>query len=82
MNNTIYQSLIGYDMILMEKNINESYQDTIVDAFKISFINLYSEEYFIFLKYIVKSLLFTLIPLHNNKNCIKYYNLIQCKYLI
>ena len=78
----LYQSLIGYDIILMDKSINESYQDTMVDTFKTFFIKMYSDEYFYYLKYIVKSLLLSLIPLHNNSKCIKYYNLLNCKYLI
>jgi len=33
------------------------------------------------LKIITKSLIFTLIPLHNNEKCIKYYNLLFSEYL-
>ena len=42
---------------------------------------LYSEEDMKNLKLITKSLLFTLIPLHNNEKCIKYYNL-SCDIII
>ena len=45
-------------------------------------INKYSNNDFNNLKIITKSLLFTLIPLHNNEKCKKYYNLIYSEYLI
>ena len=73
----LYQSLIGYDKILMSKNISLSYETKMISEFEKYFINLYSNEDFINLKLITKSLLFTLIPLHNNDKCLKYYNLIK-----
>lgn len=73
----LYQSLIGYDSILQDKIINTNYKDKLIKIFENKFIENYSEEYLIYLKYITSSLLFTLIPLHNNKKCIKYYNLID-----
>ena len=72
----LYQSLIGYDKILTHKNISERYESNMIKCFKNYFIELYSETHFDFLKTIVKSLLFTLIPLHNNELCVEYYNLI------
>ena len=48
-------------------------------VFKEYFINLYSETYFTILKTIVKSLLFSLIPLHDNDLCFKYYELLYDK---
>jgi capsule biosynthesis phosphatase len=77
----LYQSLIGYDYILMNKEINTKYQESMIDFFVDYFVTLYSEEKLISLKMITKSLLFTLIPLHNNENCSKFYNLISSKYL-
>lgn len=47
-----------------------------INYFKNYFIELYSEENFEYLRWITKSLLFTLIPLHNNEKCINYFNLI------
>ena len=72
----LYQSLIGYDKILMSKNISLSYETKMISEFEKHFINLYSNEDLINLKLITKSLLFTLIPLHNNEKCKLYYNLI------
>ena len=48
-----------------------------VDIFTNYFITLYSENDFTNLKIITKSLLFSLIPLHNNDKCIQFYNLIN-----
>jgi capsule biosynthesis phosphatase len=78
----LYQSLIGYDNILLEQQINNNYQEQLIFFFKNKFIELYSLEDFNNLKIITQSLLFTLIPLHNNNKCLKYYQLIFSKYLI
>jgi len=51
-------------------------------SFKEYFINNYSYNDFINLKIITQSLLFSLIPLHNNNKCNDYYNLIFSDYLI
>jgi capsule biosynthesis phosphatase len=73
----IYQSLIGYDEILLSKNINnQQYKNDMIECFKDFFINNFSSDDFNNLKTITKSLLFTLIPLHNNEKCKGYYNLI------
>ena len=53
-----------------------------INIFKKYFIDKYSEKDFENLKLITKSLLFTLIPLHNNEKCSKYYKLLFSKYLI
>ncbi len=68
--------------ILLLKNINQKYKDSMIETFKNYFINKYSKEDFENLKVITKSLLFTLIPLHDNDKCKDYYNLIFSKYLI
>ena len=72
----LYQSIIGYDFILLDKEIDKSYITDMKNIFKNYFIELYSIEDFKNLVNITDSLLFTLIPLHNNKKCIEYYNLI------
>jgi hypothetical protein len=73
----LYQSLIGYDEILMDKEINKKYKSQMINHFKKIFLESYTEEDLANVKFITKSLLFTLIPLHNNDKCIQYYNLIQ-----
>jgi capsule biosynthesis phosphatase len=77
----IYQSLIGYDEILNDIDLDLSYKNNLINYFKDEFLKKYSEKDFENLKLITKSLLFTLIPLHNNKKCQKYFNLIFCDYL-
>jgi hypothetical protein len=78
----LYQSLIGYDYILQNKIINDKYQKKIITIFSNYFIELYSEKDLSNLKVITKSLLFTLLPLHDNDNCYHFYDLIFSKYLI
>lgn len=78
----IYQSIIGYDEILLSKFVGNKYKEHIIDVFKNYFINRFSEDDFDNLKIITKSLLFTLLPLHNNAKCIQYYNLLFSIYLI
>ena len=73
----LYQSLIGYDEILLNKEINFNYKSQMIDTFKSNFIDWYSESDFLNLQLITNSLLFTLIPLHNNKKCYQYFKLIK-----
>jgi capsule biosynthesis phosphatase len=73
----LYQSLIGYDKILQNREISKDYEQKMHDAFVNYFINNFSTEDFNNLVIITKSLLFTLIPLHNDQKCVKYYNLIR-----
>ena len=77
----LYQSLIGYDSILLNKEINIDYQKTMINFFKDEFLKNNSNDDFNNLKIITKSLLFSLIPLHDNDNCQKFYNLINSEFL-
>tara|TARA_B100001093_G_scaffold468735_1_gene488939 strand:- start:239 stop:673 length:435 start_codon:yes stop_codon:yes gene_type:complete len=77
----LYQSLIGYDEILNGKFISKNYKDNIISHFKTYFIKLHGKNNFKNLKLLTKSLLFSLIPLHNNHNCLKFYELITSEYL-
>ena len=60
----------------MDKKINSIYEENMIEYFENYFIELYSSEDLKNLKIITKSLLFTLIPLHDNNKCNDYYNLI------
>ena len=73
----LYQSIIGYDHILLDKEIDIEYQDEIKNVFNDYIINLYSKKKLDDIKLITNSLLFSLIPLHNNKKCLKYFKLID-----
>jgi tRNA A-37 threonylcarbamoyl transferase component Bud32 len=72
----IYQSLLGYDEILDNKYVSIEYKNKFLNYFEERFLNIYTENDFYYLKIITASLLFTLIPLHNNDKCNDYYNLI------
>jgi capsule biosynthesis phosphatase len=78
----IYQSIIGYDEILLSKPIHKKYKQDIIDIFKKYFLSIGSTEDFNHLKLITKSLIFSLIPLHHNEKCIDYYNLLFSEYLL
>ena len=68
----IYQSLIGYDEILLDKEIKESYKNKMINHFNSKFSNEDLQK----IKNITKSLLVSLIPLHNEpKKFKKYINL-------
>lgn len=69
----LYQSLVGYDKILLNKEIDKEYEQNKITFFKKYFIQHFSEEAFKHIKYICASLFFTLIPIHNNDKCQKYY---------
>jgi hypothetical protein len=73
----IYQSLLGYDEILLNKNIPSEYRQLFITHFHNKFIEIFGIDNLFYLKIITASLLFTLIPLHNNEKCNHYYNLIE-----
>jgi len=74
----IYQSIIGYDEILENKYVSSKYKSTFIDYFLNEFKKIYPNPIYIyFLNIITASLIFTLIPLHNNDKFIKYYELIN-----
>lgn len=73
----IYQSLLGYDEILLDKQVLNDYKNKLTKIFFNYIKKNYGEEYIIIIKNITNSLLFTLIPLHNDTKCINYYNLIN-----
>ena len=77
----VYQSLIGYDEILESRTVDNNYKQIMIDHFKDHFFSTHQEQHFEDLKTITKSLLFTLIPLHDNKKCVSYYDLINSNYL-
>lgn len=72
----LYQSILGYDFILLNKQIDIEYICKMKSVFEEYFIKLYSEKDMINVRKITNSLLFSLIPLHDNEKCIKYYHLI------
>lgn len=73
----IYQSITGYDEILLNKKVSINYKISIIDIFNKFIINKYGTDALNTIKMIRNSLLFTLIPLHNNEKCQSYLNLIE-----
>ena len=73
----VYQSIIGYDEILENTYIPAKYKNNIIDYFESWIINEFGKDVLLIVKNITKSLLFSLIPLHDNDKCHKYYNLIN-----
>lgn len=76
----MYQSLIGYDFILNGMLPTFFYVQKNVSYFEAKFVEKFGQDQYRYLKYLTASLLFSLIPLHNNSKCKDYYNLIE--YLI
>jgi capsule biosynthesis phosphatase len=73
----IYQSLIGYDEILLNKIVNVDYKTKLIGIFEKYVTTKLGSKTLEHVKMICNSLLFTLIPLHDNEKCIEYYNLIK-----
>jgi thiamine kinase-like enzyme len=72
----IYQSLIGYDEFLEDSYLPYEYKNKFIYEFERIFIEKFGEKSLFYMKVITASLLFSLIPLHNNEKCTSYYNLI------
>jgi capsule biosynthesis phosphatase len=84
----VYQSLIGYDEILCGKTVSNEYREKMLRVFVENIRDKYFDDEYEdnqnrcmnFMKRVVmitNSLLFTLIPLHDNENCDKFYQLIM-----
>lgn len=73
----ILQSLIGYDEILLNRSISNNYRYKLLNIFNNFIIENYGEKYIEIIKMITNSLIFTLLPLHNNDKCNEYYKLIN-----
>ena len=72
----IYQSLIGYDEIILHKYVSNKYRTELINLFNNFIIENYGIEYINIIKYITSSLLFTLIPIHNDSNIHMFYDLL------
>jgi capsule biosynthesis phosphatase len=77
----LYQSLIGYDEILLLKSVSLEYKEKMINVFKEYFLQHYSKLDWYYLNQITQSLIFTLIPLHNNDKCKHFYELMNSPYL-
>lgn len=73
----IYQSLIGYDEILLETHINPEYGLKLQQCFEDFVIAKWGQQRMKDIKWITASHIFSLIPLHANDKCHQYYKLIE-----
>jgi len=74
----VYQSIIGYDEILLHKTVTHKYRDTLLQTFEAYIHQHFDRETLQKIKIITKALLFTLLPLHDQDERIhKYYKLSQ-----
>ena len=70
----VYQSLIGYDHVLMGKDVAIGEN---VSVFEEYVVRVYGTERLQDIKMIAKSLLISLIPLHKDEKCQSYYELLS-----
>lgn len=73
----IYQSLLGYDEILLGKMVSGRYKSSLIKVFNEFIIELYGIEKLKKIAILSDSLIFTLIPLHDNEKCKDYLKLIS-----
>ena len=74
----VYQSIIGYDSILMDKEIDLDYVSRNKKIFEDYIKSNFGEDRMNDIKPITGSLLLSMLPLHtDNSKCIKYFNLVK-----
>lgn len=73
----VFQSLMGYDSILLNKKVNDNYANNMLKTFEAHVIDNLGRESLRDIKIITASLFFTLIPLHNNEKCAAYYDIVK-----
>ena len=73
----IYQSIIGYDFILMGKEIDPEYIRENKRIFKKFILEKFGEEVFSEIQWITKSLIISLIPIHDDEKCHMYFDLLK-----
>jgi hypothetical protein len=69
----LFQSLSGYDEILLDRRVNNRYRDTMLAAFTEEMIRTHGEGAMKAIRLLTASLFFTLIPLHDNDKCERYF---------
>lgn len=76
----IYQSLIGYDEILMNTQLSISYRTLFINAFDQHITSILGSDALIHIKYVTISLLLSLLPLHSPNYHEKFLFLAQHVY--
>jgi capsule biosynthesis phosphatase len=78
----VYQSLLGYDEVMQSKSVSHEFRETFVSCLFDHVKKEHGDEYVGYIKTITNSLLFSLIPLHDNDKCNGYFNLIKLGELV
>lgn len=73
----VYQSIIGYDFVLYDKIVDNKLLEQYKKIFYEYIDYNYGQNYLKHIRNITKSLIISLIPIHNNDKCKKYYELIN-----
>jgi hypothetical protein len=68
---------VGYDEVLDNTKVGRSYKASMIETFESHIKEFLTDREIQMTKIITKSLLFSLIPLHHNEKCAKYYGLID-----
>lgn len=71
----IYQSLVGYDEILLERRVHSAYRETLLSTFVEEMTTMYGPAAIDTVRLLSASLFFTLIPLHDNDKCNAYFSM-------
>jgi len=73
----VYQSIIGYDFILLDLDVDKNIVKKNKEIFKKMFTEIFCVEKFNQTKIITQSLILSLVPLHPKKRAEKFLNLID-----
>jgi hypothetical protein len=73
----VYQSLVGYDCILMGRPLDRQYLRRNIDMFEEYLTSRFDRSRIDDIRMITKSLLLSLIPLHDDAKCRGYYELMR-----
>lgn len=73
----ILQSLTGYDEILLGKFVDQGYKNEMIEVFRSYIEEKFGNDRWDLVKIICSSLIFSLIPLHDNEKVYQYYSLIK-----
>lgn len=68
----VYQSLVGYDEILLGAQVSQGYRQKMATVFEDYVTKTHGPKALQMIRLIAASLFFTLIPLHDNEKCLKY----------
>lgn len=69
----VFQSLSGYDEIMLDRRVNNGYRDAMLGAFAEEVVRMHGESVMNHVRLLTASLFFTLIPLHDNEKCERYF---------